>query len=56
MKVYSRVVFVAVVAILFGALNMQSVVAQNAAVSAYSPYTMFGIGELQTIGTAQMRA
>ena len=28
----------------------------GAAVTAYSPYTMFGIGELQTIGTAQMRA
>ena len=26
----------------------------GAAVSAYSPYTMFGIGELQTIGTTQM--
>lgn len=28
----------------------------GAAVTAYSPYTMFGIGELQTIGTAPMRA
>ena len=28
----------------------------GAAITAYSPYTMFGIGELQTIGTAQMRA
>ena len=28
----------------------------GAAVSAYSPYTMFGIGELQTIGTTQMRS
>ncbi len=28
----------------------------GAAVTAYSPYTMFGIGELQTIGTTQMRA
>lgn len=28
----------------------------GAAVTAYSPYTMFGIGELQTIGTAQSRA
>ena len=56
MKVYSRVVFVAVVAILFGALNMQSVVAQNAAVSAYSPYTMYGVGELGTHGNALNRA
>ena len=28
----------------------------NAAITAYSPYTMYGIGELQTIGTVQMRA
>lgn len=28
----------------------------GAAVTAYSPYTMFGIGELQTLGTTQMRA
>ena len=28
----------------------------GAAVTAYSPYTMFGIGELQTIGTTQMRS
>ncbi|MBR0336489.1 MAG: hypothetical protein IIX34_06485, partial [Alistipes sp.] len=46
----------AVVAILFGALNMQSVVAQNAAVSAYSPYTMYGVGELGTHGNALNRA
>ena len=56
MKVYSRVVFVAVVAILFGALNMQSVVAQNASVNAYSPYTMYGVGELGTHGNALNRA
>ena len=28
----------------------------GAAITAYSPYTMFGIGELQTIGTTQMRS
>ena len=28
----------------------------GAAITAYSPYTMFGIGELQTIGTTQSRA
>ena len=28
----------------------------GAAVTAYSPYTMFGIGELQTIGTTPMRS
>ena len=28
----------------------------DAALTAYSPYTMFGIGELQTIGTTQMRS
>ena len=38
-------------------LGIGKVSAQGgAAVTAYSPYTMFGIGELQTIGTAQMRA
>ena len=38
-------------------LGVASASAQGgAAVTAYSPYTMFGIGELQTIGTTQMRA
>ena len=38
-------------------LGVLSVSAQGgAAVTAYSPYTMFGIGELQTIGTAQSRS
>ena len=38
-------------------LGISSASAQgSAAISAYSPYTMFGIGELQTIGTAQMRS
>ena len=36
----------------FGEVSAQD----GAAVTAYSPYTMFGIGELQTIGTAQSRA
>ena len=41
----------------FVALSTREVSAQGgAAVTAYSPYTMFGIGELQTLGTAQMRA
>ncbi|MBQ5690946.1 MAG: hypothetical protein IIV24_05590, partial [Alistipes sp.] len=38
-------------------MSVSSASAQGgAAVSAYSPYTMFGIGELQTIGTTQMRS
>ena len=41
----------------FVAVSMREVSAQGgAAVTAYSPYTMFGIGELQTIGTTQMRS
>ena len=39
---------------LFGVENVSA--QSGAAVTAYSPYTMFGIGELQTIGTAQSRA
>ena len=38
-------------------LGVERVSAQSgAAVTAYSPYTMFGIGELQTIGATQSRA
>ena len=48
---------VAVVALTFAIFAINEVSAQGgAAVTAYSPYTMFGIGELQTLGTAQMRA
>lgn len=48
---------VVVVATALTLLSVGSVSAQGgAAISAYSPYTMFGIGELQTIGTAQSRA
>ena len=39
---------------LFGCMQVSA--QGGAAVTAYSPYTMFGIGELQTIGTTQMRA
>ena len=42
----------AAVAIFFGALSVGSASAQNAAVSAYSPYTMYGVGELGTHGNA----
>ena len=49
-----QVVVVAIACLLLG---ISQVSAQGgAAVTAYSPYTMFGIGELQTIGTAQSRA
>lgn len=38
-------------------LGVERAAAQGgAAITAYSPYTMFGIGELQTIGTTQSRA
>ena len=38
-------------------LGVERAYAQSGgAITAYSPYTMFGIGELQTIGTAQSRA
>ena len=48
---------VAVIATALIAFGIGEISAQGgAAVTAYSPYTMFGIGELQTIGTAQMRA
>ncbi len=48
---------VAVVVAVLALVGLTEVSAQGgAAVTAYSPYTMFGIGELQTIGTAQMRA
>ncbi|MBR4969121.1 MAG: hypothetical protein IKY57_03075 [Alistipes sp.] len=45
---------VVLAAAVFGVL--QASAQGGAAVSAYSPYTMFGIGELHTIGTAQSRA
>ena len=48
---------VAVVVVACAVFGICTVSAQGgAAVTAYSPYTMFGIGELQTIGTAQSRA
>ena len=48
---------VVVATTLLAILGIGSASAQgDAAISAYSPYTMFGIGELHTIGTAQSRA
>ena len=46
---------VAAVALIFACAG-NALAQGGAAVTAYSPYTMFGIGELQTIGTAPMRA
>lgn len=46
---YSRVILAAIVVILFW---VNSVSAQEAAVNAYSPYTMYGVGELGTHGNA----
>ena len=46
---YSRVILAAIVVILFG---VNSVSAQESAVNAYSPYTMYGVGELGTHGNA----
>ena len=56
-KTIYRFLQVVVVATALSLLGIGEVSAQGgAAVTAYSPYTMFGIGELQTIGTAQSRA
>jgi len=49
-----RVAVVAAACIMLGVLSVSA--QGGAAVTAYSPYTMFGIGELQTIGTAQSRS
>ena len=55
-KTIYRSLRIAVVAALCALFSILHASAQGgAAVTAYSPYTMFGIGELQTIGTAQMR-
>ena len=51
---FLRVIVAVVVCVAFGISNVSA--QGGAAVTAYSPYTMFGIGELQTIGTSQMRA
>ena len=49
--------FLQVATLVVAVMSVSSASAQGgAAVSAYSPYTMFGIGELQTIGTTQMRS
>ena len=56
-KAIYRFLKVVVVTIAVAMLGVSEASAQGgAAVTAYSPYTMFGIGELQTIGTAQSRA
>ncbi len=48
---------VVAVAVALTVLGVREVSAQSdAALTAYSPYTMFGVGELQTIGTTQMRS
>ena len=54
--IYRFLQVVAIAATLAIAATEQVSAQGGAAVTAYSPYTMFGIGELQTIGTAQMRA
>ena len=53
MKRYNRAFLVALVVALFGVVGGAS--AQDAAVNAYSPYTMFGIGELGVNGNAVNR-
>ena len=52
---YSKRFIVAFVA-LFGAFSVFTLKAQESAVNAYSPYTMFGVGELGTHGNAINRA
>jgi len=49
-----RVAVIAMACVVFAVCEVSA--QGGAAVTAYSPYTMFGIGELQTIGTAQSRA
>ena len=56
-KTIYRFLQVVVVATALSVFGFGKASAQGgAAVTAYSPYTMFGVGELQTIGTTQMRA
>ena len=44
------------VAALLGLLLPTAVAAQTSSINAFSPYTMYGIGELSTPGTLQMRS
>ena len=51
-RVYNRLFWVAVIVALFSVSNLGTLTAQEAAVSAYSPYTMYGVGELGVNGNA----
>ena len=56
-KTIYRFLHVVAVVVALTVLGVREVSAQSdAALTAYSPYTMFGVGELQTIGTTQMRS
>ena len=50
MRIYNKAFLVALVVALFGVVGAAS--AQDSAVNAYSPYTMYGIGELGVNGNA----
>ena len=50
MRIYSKAFLVALVVALFGVARTAS--AQDSAINAYSPYTMYGIGELGVNGNA----
>ena len=55
-KVYSRLFLAVVAATLFSLVGVGRVSAQDAAMNAYSPYTMYGVGELLSNGNAINRA
>ena len=55
-KVYSRALFAAVAVAVLGLFGATNASAQESSVNAYSPYTMYGIGELGTHGNAVNRA
>ena len=56
MKRYSRVLVVSVAVMLFGLFSPSRVSAQTSSMNAYSPYTMFGVGELGVMGNAVNRS
>lgn len=56
MKRYSRVVVALVASLFFVVSGVFDALAQESSVNAYSPYTMYGVGELGTHGNAINRA
>ncbi len=56
MKVYKNVILAVVAVAILSISGVGTASAQDASVNAYSPYTMFGVGELGTHGNAINRA